>query len=135
MKRHPNAFDYLTCYPEAVKLWRAGKFQEAANSFVHSPANLVLGNEEQKAAHYAKERQATVTNSATAKAHEAITDGMVDKLRATEADRASEEWKQLCREVNGRRDEWQKLFGVYGQHKKKRRNAIRLKNFVRTMTA
>ena len=69
MKRHPNAFDYLTCYPEAVKLWRAGKFQEAANSFVHSPANLILGNEEQKAAHYAKERQATVTNSATAKAH------------------------------------------------------------------
>lgn len=134
MKRHPNANDYLICYPKAVHLWTQRLFHESVDAFVHSPAQIILGNEEKKAAYIACERQKTVANSVAAKSHEEVTDEMCKELHRTEDKRDTTEWKELCNKAHARRAEWQNLFGVFNKEQKKRMQAIRLKTFVRIMS-
>lgn len=134
MKRHPNANDYLSYCPKAVRLWTQRLFHESVDAFVHSPAQIILGNEEKKATYIAGERQKTVADSVAAKAHQEVTDEMCNELRRTKDKRDTTEWKELCNKTNARREEWQKLFGVFAKEKKKRMQAIRLKTFVRTMS-
>lgn len=138
---NPNASHYLSTYPAAVKLWLAGKHQEAAHAFVKSPCQIIVKGEA-KADHFGYERQAVVNELKGPKFYEAVTDALCKGYRALQ-----DSWPhgygerledcsvaiEILREINRRRDRWRELYGIHAKAKRARQDAIRLKRFVRTM--
>lgn len=140
MKRQPTATHYLDTYPVAVKLWREGKQAEAVANFVKSPCNLIIKGED-KAVYYADNRQAAIRQLKAAHLHEQQTDALCKGLWECAKNwpaggpllETNAAYMATTHEINVRRGEWQKLYGIHAGAKRLRLNAIRLKKFARIM--
>jgi hypothetical protein len=138
---NPAPINYLSTYPDAVKLWLAGKPKEAASAFVKSQVQLVLPGSELKARAYAQDCQNSENSRISARVHEKQTDAVCKRLWEMVRQwpvggpliENSALYKAMVSEFNARRAEWQTLYGVYREQEKARIDAIRLKKFVRLM--
>jgi len=139
--KNPAPINYLNTYPDAVKLWLAGKPKEAASAFVKSRVQLVLPGSELKARAYAQDRQNSENSRIGARVHEKQTDAMCKGLWEMVKQwpvggpliENNGTYKAIVSEINARRAEWLTLYGVYRKQEKARIAAIRLKKFVRLM--
>lgn len=139
--KQPTDSHYFSTYPEAVKLWLAGKPKESVHAFVKSRVQLILPGSKLKASAYANDCQQSENGRVGAKSHEAITDSLCKAAWAMcqawpvngPLLETNETYMALVREINDRREEWQKLYGVYRNQEKAKLAAIRLKKFTRLM--
>jgi hypothetical protein len=129
---------YRSCNPRAFALYLAGDVRGAVNAYLHGDCFLIVEKgEDGHAEFYASERQKSVGQLRAASEHEKETDRLCCAYRAKE-DKIdnfyqTEEGQRLIKEIDARRQEWQKMFGVYYRAKHDRLMAIRAKRFLRTM--
>lgn len=135
----PTLTQYLITYPAAIKLWQEGKHQEAVANFVKSPANLIIVGED-KADYYAYARQESMRQTKAAALHQAQTDALCKGVWEMSKNwptgsllETNPAYVALVREIDVRREEWMRLYGIYSVARRARQNAIRLKAFVRRM--